>query len=142
MQKTKIIATLGPSCFDKRIIQQMCDKGLNVIRLNMSHITNISNLKKQITMIRRVAKQSQRSIAIMMDLSGPKIRTTLPNHTQPILIKKNQQYSLGFKSADILINANVSFSDINKKAAIKIDDGSISFSIIKKTKNKLFILAL
>ncbi len=141
MQKTKIIATLGPACFDKNTIQQMCNKGLNVIRLNMSHITNISNLKKQITMIRRTAKQSQQSIAIMMDLSGPKIRTTLSNPTEPILIKKNQQYSLGFKNANILINANVSFFDINKKASIKIDDGAISFSIIKKTKNKLFVLA-
>ena len=141
MQKTKIIATLGPACFDKATIKQMYNCGLNVVRLNMSHITNVPQLKKQIIMIRRVAKQNQKSVAIMMDLSGPKIRTQLPKPTQSILIKKNQKYSLGFKNADILINISVSFAEINKNATIKIDDGSISFSIIKKTKNKLFISA-
>ena len=45
MQKTKIIATLGPACYKKDTIQQMVDNGLNVVRINMSHIQNANKIK-------------------------------------------------------------------------------------------------
>ena len=51
MQKTKIIATLGPSCNKREIVHQMLIDGLDVIRINMSHTQDISQLKKQIQLV-------------------------------------------------------------------------------------------
>jgi len=141
MQKTKIIATLGPACYKKDTIQQMVDNGLNVVRINMSHIQNTNKIKRQVSMIRGIAKKTKKSISIIMDLSGPKIRTLLSNPNVPIKIQKETQYSLGFKNADILINKNINFSNINSESKIKIDDGSLTFSIIKNNNNKLILKA-
>ena len=40
MRKTKIIATMGPSCSDEAVFSEMCLKGINVVRLNFSHGTH------------------------------------------------------------------------------------------------------
>ena len=37
MNKTKIIATIGPSCSDKKTLQAMVDSGVGTFRINMSH---------------------------------------------------------------------------------------------------------
>jgi pyruvate kinase len=72
--KTKIIATLGPACADKRVLQRMVDAGLNVCRLNFSHGTHAEHLKN-IRNIEAINKEQNRNLAILADLQGPKIRT-------------------------------------------------------------------
>ena len=47
MQKTKIIATLGPACEDSGVIQHMLREGLDVFRINMSHNQNITKLSQK-----------------------------------------------------------------------------------------------
>ena len=77
MQKTKIIATFGPSCNKRESVHQMLIDGLDVMRINMSHTQNLPQLKKQIHMIRSEAKKVKYNISIIMDLGGPKIRVKL-----------------------------------------------------------------
>ena len=66
MQKTKIIATLGPACRDLQIIKNMIKSGLSVFRINTSHLKQVSEIKSIIRMIRREAKKLDRSISVMM----------------------------------------------------------------------------
>tara|TARA_B100000029_G_scaffold499638_1_gene570309 strand:- start:17 stop:1432 length:1416 start_codon:yes stop_codon:yes gene_type:complete len=141
MQKTKIIATLGPACNKRATIRQMLKDGLDVIRINMSHSPDFLKLKKQICMIRKEAKQLNQNISIMMDLGGPKIRVKLPGLAMPAQIIKGQQYSLGYKDCDININKKLNFQNIQKNACIKIDDGSITFSIKTIKTNHLILQA-
>lgn len=71
--KTKIVCTIGPSCDSPDMIRSLIEKGMNVARLNFSHGSHEEHLDK-ITTIREVSEQMGRSIAILQDLCGPKIR--------------------------------------------------------------------
>jgi pyruvate kinase len=71
--KTKIIATIGPSSNSYEVISQMLDKGLDILRLNLSH-GKIEEHIQTIVMVREMEKKLNRKIAIMGDLQGPKIR--------------------------------------------------------------------
>lgn len=70
-KKTKIIATIGPASEAK--IDELLAAGVNGIRLNLSHNTHEWHARV-ISKVRTVAKKLDRSVAIIWDLQGPKIR--------------------------------------------------------------------
>jgi len=74
MRKTKILCTLGPATESADVIQNLIAKGADVIRLNMSHASH-DWVRLVFTRIREAAAQAKREIAILMDLTGPSIRT-------------------------------------------------------------------
>ncbi|MEX2015809.1 MAG: pyruvate kinase [Candidatus Hydrogenedentales bacterium] len=74
MRRTKIVATLGPSSSDEETLRRMLDAGLDVARLNFSHGTHEGH-RQNCELVRRLAANYTRSIGIMVDLQGPKIRT-------------------------------------------------------------------
>jgi pyruvate kinase len=80
---TKIIATLGPSTSTDERIRDLIDAGVDVFRLNFSHGTHESH-GEAIRRIREASAHAQRCVAIMQDLSGPKIRTGLLRDHQPL----------------------------------------------------------
>lgn len=71
---TKIVATLGPASWDDSTIDELIAAGADVFRLNFSHGTHARHADT-ITRIRAAAGRAGRQIAILQDLSGPKIRT-------------------------------------------------------------------
>ncbi len=71
--KTKIIATIGPGSESKEAFKVLLKAGVNVARTNMSHDDQATH-EKRIKTIREVAKKEKMPIAILQDLSGPKIR--------------------------------------------------------------------
>lgn len=71
--KTKIVATLGPSSSDVATIVKMLEAGLSVARVNMSHGDHESH-GHSIAEARAAAKRAKLPLAILQDLSGPKIR--------------------------------------------------------------------
>ena len=70
---TKIICTLGPSSSDEKTIEQLARHGMAVARLNFSHGTHDFH-RQLISRIRKVSRRLNQPIAILQDLSGPKIR--------------------------------------------------------------------
>jgi pyruvate kinase len=74
VRKTKIIATLGPASSSDTVIQELIAAGVDVFRFNFSHGTHESHAGT-IARVRRAAERSGRIIALLQDLSGPKIRT-------------------------------------------------------------------
>ena len=142
MQKTKIIATLGPACHDLKVIKSMIKSGLSVFRINTSHLRQVNEIKSIMRMIRSESKKLDRSISIMMDLGGPKIRVKLSPDTKQIKITKGNTYTLGNKNCDIPINQNIQIKDFKKNAKVKIDDGKIIFKYIKNKDDKILIKAL
>ena len=88
-KKTKIIATIGPATEDK--IEQLLKAGVNGIRLNFSHGTHAKHLQS-LKAARAAAKKLDRSVAVIADLQGPKIRVgKLP--TGGVEIKAGQKLS-------------------------------------------------
>lgn len=80
-KRTKILATIGPSVFGAEKIEEIIMAGVNGCRLNCSHGTN-EERDEQIKWIRQAAEKKGRSVAILQDLQGPKIRlgTIANNH--------------------------------------------------------------
>jgi len=74
MIKTKIIATLGPSCADTEVIKAMIDNGVDVFRLNFSHGT-LDGHAKLLEVLNAARARHHHTTAVMGDLCGPKIRT-------------------------------------------------------------------
>ncbi len=74
MNRTKIIATIGPASWKRQVIKKMIEAGCSVFRLNFSH-GNHEIHAANIRNIRDIATKLNRPIAIIADLQGPKIRT-------------------------------------------------------------------
>lgn len=73
LQKTKIVATIGPACDASATLEQMIQAGMSVARLNFSHGT-FDEHAARIGRLRAAAKAVGREIALMADLPGPKMR--------------------------------------------------------------------
>lgn len=85
-KRTKIIATIGPACADEDSIRQMIQKGVNIFRLNMSHGEHAEHYAS-CQMIRNIAAECEKHIAVLVDLCGPKIRTGTFKNNQIVLVK-------------------------------------------------------
>ena len=130
-RKTKIIATVGPSVDSKNKIHELIDSGADVIRLNFSHGSHEDH-KNIVDWVRDYPK----SIAIMQDIQGPKIRTgisqkgTFLNAGQAIELTSKES-----KSTDksIFINYENLLTDIKPGERIFIDDGQVVMRVIELT---------
>ncbi len=73
IRRTKIVATLGPATDDPAVLEKLIHVGVNVVRLNFSH-GSPEDHKQRAQTIRSLAEKNHRSVAILGDLQGPKIR--------------------------------------------------------------------
>jgi pyruvate kinase len=72
-RRTRIVATLGPASRDSETIERLIDGGVNVFRLNMSHGDQAGH-RETYMRVREAAGKLNKPVAVMADLSGPKIR--------------------------------------------------------------------
>ncbi|MBI3936658.1 MAG: pyruvate kinase, partial [Betaproteobacteria bacterium] len=73
LRRTKIVATLGPASSDARTLARMIDAGLDVVRMNFSHGTAEEHAQR-VEMVRALARSAGRTVGVLIDLQGPKIR--------------------------------------------------------------------
>ena len=96
MKSTKVIATIGPACEKSEVLQKIIKAGVDVCRLNFSFGTHEEHRKK-FKRIRKSAKKLGKSVAIMQDLQGPKIRVGQLN--EPVDVKIGDKIILSGKSS-------------------------------------------
>ena len=85
MRHTKIVATVGPATSSDSALRDLIAAGVDVFRLNFSHGTHDAH-GAVIRRIRKAADEAHRCIAILQDLSGPKIRTGTLAGGKPIAL--------------------------------------------------------
>jgi len=73
MRSTKIVATLGPASSDAAVLRRMLDAGVDVLRFNFSHGSAEGHLARA-RLVRDLAAETGREVAIMADMQGPKVR--------------------------------------------------------------------
>lgn len=73
LRRTKIVATLGPASNTPEMVENLHRLGADVFRINMSHLDR-GELAAQVRMIREVEARVHRSITVLVDLQGPKLR--------------------------------------------------------------------
>eukprot|EP00743_Colponemidia_sp_Colp-15_P012378 GILK01014059.1.p1 GENE.GILK01014059.1~~GILK01014059.1.p1 ORF type:complete len:500 (+),score=59.16 GILK01014059.1:23-1522(+) len=92
-RRTRLVATLGPSSSSIPIIRSMVQAGVDVVRLNFSHGT-YDDHKKRIDMVRAVSEETGKTVAILQDLCGPKIRTTKNLNDLPIPVLPGTKFTI------------------------------------------------
>ncbi len=90
--KTKIVCTIGPASGSPEVMKQMMEAGMNVARLNFSH-GDFTAHKKVIENLRAASMSVGKRIAIMADLSGPKMRVGKID-PEPIELKPGDAFTL------------------------------------------------
>lgn len=73
LRRTKIVATLGPASNDAAVLERMIAAGVDVVRMNFSHGTAEEHMARAL-MVREIAARLGRTVGILVDLQGPKIR--------------------------------------------------------------------
>ena len=134
-RKTKIIATVGPSVDSKNKIHELIDSGADVIRLNFSHGSHEDH-KNIVNWVRDYPK----SIAIMQDIQGPKIRTGFSQ--EGTFLEAGQVIELTSKESNstdksIFINYENLLTDIKPGERIFIDDGQVVMRVIELNGKKM-----
>jgi pyruvate kinase len=86
VRRAKIICTIGPACDSEEIIRDLMRTGMDVARLNFSHGTH-SDHARRIQRLRRAAHHLKRTVCILQDLQGPKIRTGRLKDGKRVLLK-------------------------------------------------------
>ena len=74
MRKTKVVCTLGPSTDDEKVLEQLIEEGMNVARCNFSHGSHEEH-KERMDKVKRIRKECDKPVAILLDTKGPEIRT-------------------------------------------------------------------
>lgn len=74
MRRTKIVATIGPASRDRAVLESLVQAGVDVVRLNFSHGDHAAHLEV-LQSVRAISAAHGMPVAILQDLSGPKIRT-------------------------------------------------------------------
>lgn len=90
MRRTKIVATLGPASNSPEMLALLIESGVNVFRLNFSHGTHAAHAEVY-HRVRAAAARAGCIIAVMQDLSGPKIRTTALEGGTPLMLKEGSE---------------------------------------------------
>ncbi len=129
INKTKIIATIGPSTSSKEMLRKIIQRGVNVCRINFSHVSH-SEAKEIIDNIKEVNKQIHAHTAILADLQGPKIR--VGNFEKPIKIKKGSYIYFNTTKKqpnDIFISYKNFAKDVKKGDRVLLDDGKLSLLV-------------
>ena len=132
MRHTKIIVTIGPSSDSDETIRALIAAGADVFRLNFSHGTHETH-GAATARIRAAAEQAERHVAVMQDLSGPKIRTgELKNH-QPIDLKAGDSLRVVIGDApgdrSMVSTAYDLTKAVSAGSTLLLDDGHIQLRV-------------
>src|SRR6266567_1585439 len=92
-RRAKIICTIGPSCSTEAALKELMQAGMDVARLNYSHGSPQDHVRR-IETLRRVATEEGRTICILQDLQGPKIRTGALKDHQPVVLNAGGQVTI------------------------------------------------
>jgi pyruvate kinase len=133
LRRAKILATLGPASREPSQLEALLAAGANGVRINMSHGTR-EEKAEDIRRARVAAEKLNRPLAVLVDLSGPKIRTRqLKNHT-PVMLSAGATFTL--TTRDILGDADfvaTNFAELPRVLKpgdkVLLDDGAIALSV-------------
>ena len=134
LNKTKIIATLGPACSSKTMMSKLISSGVDVFRVNFSHADH-KEVERIVADIRALSTKHNKHISILGDLQGPKIR--LGNILPDTVIKKGDSITFSTKtikngnSERATINYASFPKDVKKGETILVDDGKIILQVEK-----------
>jgi pyruvate kinase len=138
-RRAKIVCTIGPACDSEEMIRQLMLSGMDVARLNFSHGTHEDHAQV-IQRLRKVAAELKRTICILQDLQGPKIRTGRLADRIAITLQKGHIVTI--TSRDVMGTANLIATtyqnlakDVKPGEHILLSDGRIEL-VVKEVRDR------
>ena len=134
LRSTKIVATLGPASSDPVVLERMVRAGVDVVRLNFSHGTADDHLARA-TLVKEISRKTGRTVAIMCDLQGPKIRVGKFKDGK-ITLAKAQKFILD-ATCELGNGDRVGLDykelprDVSAGAVLLLDDGKIVLDVVE-----------
>lgn len=135
MTRTKIIATIGPSCRDKKVLCAMIDAGMDVARINCSH-ADPEFIESVVADIREISAQMDTPVGILLDLSGPKIRTRKMKDDIAVKLEKGKHFTLTSRKLEgtneiVSTNYEPLAREVKPGDTILLDDGLIELKVVQ-----------
>lgn len=132
-RRAKIVCTIGPACDSEEMIRQLMLSGMDVARLNFSHGTHEDHAQV-IQRLRKVAAELNRTICILQDLQGPKIRTGRLSDRIAIALQKGHVITITSKdvmgTADLIATTYQNLGkDVRPGEHILLSDGRIELVV-------------
>ena len=133
LRSTKIVATLGPASSDPAMLERMVRSGVDVVRLNFSHGTADDHLARA-ALVKEISSKTGRTVGIMCDLQGPKIRVGKFKQGK-VMLAKGQKFVLD-ATCEMGDDARVGLDykelprDVAAGAVLLLDDGKIVLDVI------------
>jgi pyruvate kinase len=133
VRHTKIIATIGPATSSARAIRELVAAGVDIFRLNFSHGSHASH-GEVVTHVRAAASDARRSVAIMQDLSGPKIRTGTLQGGEPLTLAAGDPLTIAVGDfPGVPGRVSTTYADLPKSVRagdmLLLDDGRIQLRV-------------
>ena len=142
LRHTKIIATLGPATDSEKIMSELMDAGIDLVRLNLSHGTHEEHAWR-IKTLRKLSKEKNYEVGVLGDLQGAKIRIGIFKDKKIQLsvgehfcidtnlpIDEGDQQNVGTTYKGLA--GDVGFDDI-----LLVDDGRLVFKVIDVDDGKI-----
>lgn len=136
LRRTKIVVTLGPSLDDPDMLERVILAGAVVFRANFSH-GDVSMHETRINLVREIAAKHEKTVAILIDLQGPKIRIGRFKNNK-VMLREGQEFILdttldenaGNEKIVSLAYENLP-RDVRPNDTLLLDDGRIVFKVIR-----------
>lgn len=132
IRKTKIVCTLGPASDSEEMISKLMDAGMNVCRLNMSH-GSYEEQGARIDRIKRLRREKNIPVAIMLDTKGPEVRTKTLK-ADKVTLQAGQEFILTSRDIEgdetqVAITYPRMVELVHPGNRILIDDGLIALDV-------------
>lgn len=140
MRKTKIVCTLGPATDSPEMLKALLEAGMDVARLNFSHGSHEEHLQR-ILRLRQICQETGRQAAIMLDTSGPEIRTgQVAGNTAEL--KTGQEFTLTSRpvpgdSLQVSISYDQLPASVQPGQTILLDDGLIRLKVLRTSETDI-----
>ena len=133
-RKAKIVATIGPASASEEMLEQLIDAGMNVARMNFSHGTHEQHAER-IAIIRKISEKLNKSVGILQDLQGPKIRIGALD--EPIQLSEGELITLYVTESDppegtgkkIPVDFRQLFDSVQTSDRLLLDDGRLALEV-------------
>jgi pyruvate kinase len=137
LRKAKILMTLGPASREPEIVEHLLSAGANGVRINMSHGTH-EEKAVDIARARDAAKKLGRPLAVLVDLSGPKIRTGELKGDQPVKLETGAFFTITTRPGEgDHLQVSTNYPDLPRVVRpgtrLLLDDGAIALTVERTT---------
>ncbi len=143
LRRTKIVVTLGPALDDPEIMKRVIAAGADVFRANFSHGSRETH-EQRITMVRNLAAEIGKSVAILADLQGPKIRIGRFKNKK-IQLKEGQSFVFNTQLNDdegteesVSLDYKNLPNDVHAGDTLLLDDGRIVMQVEKTETHRIY----